>query len=284
VANVLMIASTELRNLDLIDDILALDSTGEYSDAEVLIEFAGRGCYQSWSRPNPETADTRDYVTKNILGKGHESVLEHASVTFYVTGVSRSLTHELIRHRHLSISELSQRYVGVQSARFVAPPLVRDALLSNEPQADAEERDAWWQGQDAWDAVREGYGDLTAELDELFPDKPRKEKREAARAVMPNATETKLSVTGNLRAWRHVIKLRGSLHADAEIREFAIEVFRQLEAEYPSVFADMEVRTDGPSGRQYIGEKSLEPAQLDGMTPVRDWPVKALGIVGETND
>jgi thymidylate synthase (FAD) len=248
----LMIASTELRNLDQIDDILALSGTGEYSDAEVLIEFAGRGCYQSWSRPNPETADTRDYVTKNILGKGHESVLEHATATFYITGVSRSLTHELIRHRHLSFSELSQRYVNVHDVAMVNPPLFREGMALVAPEMDAETREQHFQDNEYWKEAREGYGELMDEFTELFPDKSRKELREAARCVLPNATETKLSVTGNLRAWRHVIKMRGSLHADAEIRELAVELFRQLEAEYPSVFADMDVFTM-PDGREFIG-------------------------------
>ena len=77
---------------------------------QALLEFAGRACYQSWSKPNPKTATNAGYL-QHIIDVGHFSVLEHASVSFYITGISRSCTHELIRHRHFSYSQLSQRYV-----------------------------------------------------------------------------------------------------------------------------------------------------------------------------
>ena len=83
-----------------------------------LIEFAGRLCYESFDLPNPDTATNEGYV-RNIISLGHESVLEHVSVTFYVEGVSRNLTHELIRHRHLSFSELSQRFVNMEEADVI---------------------------------------------------------------------------------------------------------------------------------------------------------------------
>ena len=86
---------------------------------EALAEFAGRACYQSWSKPNPRTATNAGYL-RHILEVGHLSVLEHGSVTFYLTGVSRSLTHELIRHRHFSYSQLSQRYVPGRGSALVA--------------------------------------------------------------------------------------------------------------------------------------------------------------------
>src|SRR5690554_342524 len=95
------------------------------TDADLLAEFAGRSCYQSFHKPNPKTEANQDYL-RNILNQGHFSVLEHASATFYVTGVSRALTHELIRHRHLSYSELSQRFVNVEDAEVVIPPALRD--------------------------------------------------------------------------------------------------------------------------------------------------------------
>src|SRR6266705_2597291 len=82
---------------------------------EALAEFAGRACYQSWSKPNPATATNAGYLA-HILDVGHLSVLEHGTVTFYFTGVSRSFTHELIRHRHFSYSQLSQRYVPERDA------------------------------------------------------------------------------------------------------------------------------------------------------------------------
>ena len=90
---------------------------------EPLAEFAGRACYQSWTKPNPSTATNAGYL-RHILEVGHLSVLEHGSVTFYLTGVSRSLTHELIRHRHFSYSQLSQRYVPGRDAAMVEPDVI----------------------------------------------------------------------------------------------------------------------------------------------------------------
>ena len=110
-----------------------------------LVEFAGRACYQSWSKPNPRTATNASYV-RHIIDVGHFSVLEHASVSFYITGISRSCTHELIRHRHFSYSQLSQRYVPEHDSQVVAPPGIEDdpELLElmysrkHDPDIDAE--------------------------------------------------------------------------------------------------------------------------------------------------
>src|SRR5246127_2015776 len=89
------------------------------------VEFARRACYQSWSKPNPRTATNAGYI-KHIIDVGHFSVLEHASVSFYITGISRSCTHELIRHRHFSYSQLSQRYVPEKESQVVVPPGMED--------------------------------------------------------------------------------------------------------------------------------------------------------------
>src|SRR6184192_1041371 len=90
---------------------------------QALAEFAGRACYQSWQKPNPATATDAGYL-RHIMEVGHLSVLEHGTVTFYVTGMSRSLTHELIRHRHFSYSQLSQRYVPERDAAMVEPDVI----------------------------------------------------------------------------------------------------------------------------------------------------------------
>src|SRR5512138_4040908 len=98
------------------------------TDAEggqALAEFAGRACYQSWSKPNPATATNAGYL-KHILEVGHLSVLEHGTATFYFTGVSRSFTHELIRHRHFSYSQLSQRYPPEPNATMVEPRMIAE--------------------------------------------------------------------------------------------------------------------------------------------------------------
>ncbi|ADT99957.1 FAD-dependent thymidylate synthase [Mycolicibacterium gilvum] len=198
-----------------------------------LVEFAGRACYQSWSKPNPRTATNATYV-RHIIDVGHFSVLEHASVSFYITGLSRSCTHELIRHRHFSYSQLSQRYVPENDAEVVAPPGIEDdpellALFTA-----------------ATDASRAAYTELLNRLEAKLADQGtstlrRKQARQAARAVLPNATETRIVVTGNYRAWRHFIAMRASEHADVEIRRLAIECLRRLVEVAPQVFSDFEI-------------------------------------------
>jgi thymidylate synthase (FAD) len=141
-----------------------------------LVEFAGRACYQSWSKPNPRTAANADYI-KHIIDVGHFSVLEHASVSFYITGISRSCTHELIRHRHFSYSQLSQRYVPADHAEVVLPP-----GLENDPQL----RELFLA---AADASRAAYTELLDRLEAKLSDLPnatlrRKQARQAARAVV----------------------------------------------------------------------------------------------------
>jgi thymidylate synthase (FAD) len=198
-----------------------------------LTEFAGRACYQSWAKPNPRTATNAAYI-RHIIDVGHFSVLEHASVSFYITGVSRSCTHELIRHRHFSYSQLSQRFVPEHEAQVVVPPGIEgDDELQEILIAAA-------------DASRAAYSELLAKLEAKFADQPnavlrRKQARQAARAVLPNATETRIVVTGNYRAWRHFIAMRASEHADVEIRRLAIECLRQLVAVAPQVFSDFEI-------------------------------------------
>src|SRR5579859_377031 len=202
---------------------------------EALAEFAGRACYQSWKKPNPSTATNAGYL-RHILEVGHLSVLEHGSVTFYLTGVSRSLTHELIRHRHFSYSQLSQRYVPERDAAMVEPDVIAE---------DAELHAKFVEASEA--AVR-AYTELLEGLEKKFADVEhatlrRKQARQAARAVLPNATETRIVVTGNYRAWRHFVAMRASEHADVEIRALAIACLRELKRIAGNAFADFEIAT-----------------------------------------
>ncbi|MEC3977510.1 FAD-dependent thymidylate synthase [Amycolatopsis sp. H20-H5] len=202
---------------------------------EALAEFAGRACYQSWKKPNPKTATNAGYID-HIIEVGHLSVLEHGSVSFYITGISRSLTHELIRHRHFSYSQLSQRYVPEKNAAFVEPE-----VIAQDPELHAKFLAAAQASVDA-------YAELLTGLEEKFADVPsatlrRKQARQAARAVLPNATETRIVVTGNYRAWRHFIAMRATEHADVEIRALAIECLRELHKAAGNVFADFTIST-----------------------------------------
>ena len=199
-------------------------------DGEALVEFAGRACYQSWDKPNPRTATNASYIA-HIVEVGHFAVLEHASVSFYITGISRSCAHELVRHRHFSYSQLSQRYVPEREAQVVMPPGLEDKPELQRLVLEAA------------DASRTAYEELLAKLEVKLGDQPlgRKQARQAARAVLPNDTETRIVVTGNYRAWRHFIAMRASEHADVEIRRLAVACLRELTVVAPAVFADFEI-------------------------------------------
>src|SRR3954451_6101808 len=162
---------------------------------QALAEFAGRACYQSCSKPNPATASNAGYL-RHILEVGHLSVLEHGTVTFYVTGVSRAMTHELVRHRHFSYSQLSQRYVPEHDAAMVVPD-----VIAGDPDLAALYDEATASASAAYTKLLEGLEKAFADGDNSSL--RRKQARQAARMVLPNATETRIVVTGNYRAWRH---------------------------------------------------------------------------------
>jgi thymidylate synthase (FAD) len=199
--------------------------------AEVLCEAAGRLCYMSFGQGRRTNAEYLD----NILSSAHGSVLEHAVWNVLITGVSRSFTHELVRHRAgFGYSQLSQRYVDESTADFVEPDCIA---------ADAELHAVW---QAAVEQSHAAYCRLVDALQERFKDEPdrtlrRKLARQAARSVLPNATETKIFVTGNGRAWRHFIEMRANEHAEVEIRRVAVQILRLLQAESPALFRDYEL-------------------------------------------
>ena len=211
---------------------LAVNLIGESTDGEQLAEFAGRVCYMS--QHNPAKRSTREYLD-NIKKQGHGSVLEHANYTLLLEGVSRSLTHELVRHRAgFAYSQLSQRYVDESEASFVVPP----AVIGDEALESA------WREQ--IEEAQRAYVSLVEQLMERYgwvADRVHRRKmaREAARAVLPNATETKIVVTANARAWRTMLELRGSEGAELEIRRAAILILRTLEREAPGFFSDFEI-------------------------------------------
>jgi thymidylate synthase (FAD) len=219
--------------------------TTEATSGDALAEFAGRSCYQSWHKPNPDTADNVPYLA-NILAQGHHSVLEHAVATLYIQGVSRSLTHELIRHRHFSYSELSQRFVNVRDAKIIVPPAIDQDDL--EPLEDLALVEA---------ASRTAYDELTDAL--TLRGLSHKQVREAARAAKLESTETKIVMTGNLRAWRHFIAMRATEHADREICRLAVAVTWRLKPLYPGILQDAHITT-GTDGREivYFGKADEE--------------------------
>ncbi|HJU75035.1 MAG TPA: FAD-dependent thymidylate synthase [Gemmatimonadaceae bacterium] len=223
---------------------LKVNWLGESTDGERLAEYAGRLCYMS--QRNPANRSTREYL-ENIKKQQHGSVLEHANYSLLIEGVSRSLTHELVRHRAgFAYSQLSQRYVDESDAAFVMPP-----AIEGDPALEAE-----WRAQ--IESALASYSSLVAHLIERYSwvaDKVHRRKmaREAARAVLPNSTETKIVVTGNVRAWRTMLELRCSEGAELEIRRMGMAVLRILQNEAPGFFSDFEI---------YVGEDKREAARV----------------------
>jgi thymidylate synthase (FAD) len=253
------------------------------SDADNLCELAGRVCYDSFKTPRP--GGNAAYL-RHILESGHGSVLEHANWTFLFTGVSRSLTHELVRHRAgFSYSQESQRYVDESDVAFVVPvallPAHRESLAD---EAADKELSAWLdtpEGKVAWanatvepcpptpprrraystwylsvENAAHDYRELAGHLADAAPDElagteRRKHARQAARSVLPNCCETRIVVTANARAWRTFLEQRGSRGAEPEIRRLANRVLAVLHHEAPSLFSDYTV-TALPDGTAEI--------------------------------
>ena len=217
---------------------LAVQWKGESTDGERLAEFAGRLCYMS--QHNPAERTTAEYLT-NILKQGHGSVFEHSNYVLLLEGISRSCTHELVRHRAgFGYSQLSQRYVDESRAAYVMPP----AIMGN-----AKLESAWTTQMEgahqAYVAQVEGLMEQYAAIENKIH--RRKVSREAARSVLPNATETKIVVSGNVRAWRTMLELRLGEGAELEIRRLAIMILDVLKGQAPALFADFEVY-EGPDG------------------------------------
>jgi thymidylate synthase (FAD) len=178
---------------------------------------------------------TNEAYLANILRTKHGSVLEHAVWTLLLEGVSRALTHELVRHRAgMGFSQLSQRYVDESDIAFVLPPEIEEGSPAEE---------AWKRAcGDSLAAYREILQGLTEQIGEEGTATMRKKRtRQAARSVLPNAAETKIVVTGNARSWRHFVEMRGSPTADVEIRRLAVTVLRLLQGEAPHIFADLKI-------------------------------------------
>lgn len=203
-----------------------MDIQGGSTDAETLVTFAGRQCYESFHRPSNATFHDADYIKRTVFEQGHGSILEHATATLYFTGVSRAFLAEITRHRHLSPSVLSQRFVSEKDAKFVIPPALRDE--EHQQVADNMLTKA------RLDLLH--YEDAVTSLMEAGS--TRKQAREAARGILPNMTETKIVLTGNLRAWHETIQRRAAPDADAEMIEVMTMAKNVLSTVSPVVFGN----------------------------------------------
>ncbi len=274
------------------------------TDGDAIPEIAGRLCYLSFEKPRP--GGNSAYLD-NIKQQRHGSVIEHPSWGFIFAGISRTCTHELVRHRLASYSQLSQRYVDESVCEVVCPLDLKKEVQTDEEacawmqgyaetshdtndgierayyaahpgvdKAVLEAGRAWrWSMQQANEAYRKQVGYLSKKVqteayegylktitgggrpptqDEWLLVRSREEKtgfrkqaRQAARSVLPNATETKIYTTMNARAFRHMIEMRASRHAEPEIRQLAYKVWQVLKVEAPAIFSDY-VETPLPDG------------------------------------
>jgi thymidylate synthase (FAD) len=209
----------------------AIDSDWRADDhatpAELLIEYCGRLCYLSFgTRQSPKS--NRQYIT-HLIKEGHESVLEHANWTFLATNVTRSFSHQLVRHRiGFSYSQLSQQYVDQNMVDLVDPELSDlDPIIAQE-----------------WNDIKKRTLRLYSALLNVNDNPSKEARRQAhsmARLVLPNAITTMISFTANARSLRHFLKLRGGIVGDHEMRRFSASLLEILLKEAPSVFQDFEV-------------------------------------------
>jgi thymidylate synthase (FAD) len=183
-------------------------------DAEKLIEAAGRTAYLSFAKQGEGT--DKKFI-RMLLKNRHFSVLEHCSATFRMTGVSRAMTHQLVRHRLCSFTQQSQRYVDEKRFCFVEPESIRKSPAAHELFRNSME------------GAREAY----RRLQEMGV------RNEDARFVLPNAVESQMVVTANLRQWRHIVELRCKPGSQWEIRKACGLVFRLLKQHVPAAFEDL---------------------------------------------
>ncbi len=235
---------------------------GEARTVEEHIERSARECYQSHAKMEP--AENARFL-RGIILRGHESVLEHASATFRVLGGSRAYTHEQVRHRLLSFSQQSQRFVNEAEFRAILPPKI------------GKHKEALKVYQEAIEQARRAYGKL----------KELKLKNEDARFVLPNAVESGIVISGNFREWRHVLKLRCSKSAQWEIRRICGMILKEIKKHAPNVFSDL-ILDEGDWTVSHISETvTCEEAQnkvavtLEELNLKGEKPNRILKLLGD---
>lgn len=225
------------------------DDAGPLGYGEETIKVAGQACYQSFGANRSLNINAR-YYFENILQQKHGSVLEHAHLALWIFGISRACSHEMVRHRHLSPSQLSQRYVGAGKLRFIMHPGIQAVPTLHrdfERWIDLCATHYYSRSQALHDASTRGELDLPSGKRDQ-----RKWITQAARMGLPNETETMMMLSGNLRAWRYFVVKRGAMSADTEIRRVAIKVCALLQAHAPNVAQDLFIRVDDETGEQYV--------------------------------
>lgn len=211
-------------------------------DSSQLCKAAGQVCYASFG-PRRTTNENAAAYFERLTSAGHGSVLEHASFSFLLYGISRSVTHELVRHRAgVGVSQVSQRYVSGSVLRFVERP---------EYQSDPELHTLFEERADRAAAEYEAMADRLLErqekgaalLDAEYKTDARKKVQQTARSLLPNETEAPMVFTGNVRALRHIVEMRADEHAESEIRNLAVRLFLCLVTVDPILFGDYQLKT-----------------------------------------
>jgi thymidylate synthase (FAD) len=239
---VFLIAETKI-DLDAVRAALTpLDAghwlpTSEGTDADYLIEFAGKSCYMSFDTSLNQNLtkvggrSTHDYIQQGIIANKHGSVLEHASVTFFLINVSRVVTHEIIRHRAgTAFSQTSGRYVRTDSVDMYVP-----YDIARDPEAAR-----------IWKRAVLQMEENVAELSRVtrVNEKPfglKKKLTSAFRRLIGNGQANHIVVTANHRAWRHMIEMRTDPSAEEEIRVVFADISRQLRKRFPTIYADAQI-------------------------------------------
>ena len=228
--------------LEEMDDFFGgyLEDPNKISDGALLAKFAGQLCYLSLGEKRTKN-DRADAYFGHIIESGHGSILEHVSYSFLFYGISRSCTHELVRHRLSSYSQVSQRYVSGKHLRFVErPEFVANETLHRRFKNKIDQ-DAEYYEETVQMLLREreaGATLLTAE----GATEARKKVQQAARESLPNCTEAPIVVTMNARSWRHFFGMRAASPAEIEIRRLAFFAFLCASQVDPLLWQDATIR------------------------------------------
>lgn len=219
------------------EDYLA--DTDDLPPGEALTKLAGQLCYMSFGPKRTKNADVSRYID-NIKSSGHGSVLEHATVSLLLYGISRSITHELVRHRAgTAFSQVSQRYVSGKVLRFVERPEYQgDSYLHNRFENNIDRAAAEYDELAEYLLEKQAQGDPT--LGGESKTDLRKRVQQAARSELPNAAEAPMVMSANIRSWRHIIEMRAEPHAEPEIRRLAFNIYTCLNQIAPVLFEDYE--------------------------------------------
>ena len=217
-----------------------LDDPTKLPDSSQLCKTAGQTCYMSFGPKRTTNENAAAYIER-LTSAGHGSVLEHASFNFLLYGISRSVTHELVRHRAgAAFSQISQRYVSGSVLRFVERPEYQedpDLHRLFEERADRAAAEYEAMAELLLERQEGGASMLTAD----YKTDARKKVQQTARSLLPNETEAPMVFTGNVRALRHIIEMRADAHAESEIRNLALRLFLCLRTVDPILFGDYEL-------------------------------------------